>query len=659
MTETPNLGNNARTEKGAARMELAFRESESNYRRLFEAARDGILILEVGTGRITDVNPFLFELLGFSRAEMIGKTVGELSPFRDIEANSIMLGRLQKNGFIRYEDLPLETKDGRKIDVEFVSNVYEAGDKKVIQCNVRDITERKAREKQMARLAAIIECSSDAIVSTTANGIVIGWNRGAEQLYGYSAEEMIGHPVSGLFLPDAYKDYMSAIANVRNGETVRSFDTIRRRKDGVLINVSIGFTPIEARDGEIVGVSKISHDISRIKKLEAQLVEAQKMEVLGQLAGGIAHDFDNILGLIMGYANLITPGLSPECEEREYLVEIQHAAARGAGLTRQLVVFSRRQTVQLVVLDLNDVVNEVEKMLRRLVDEDVQITISLGEKLGRVKADSGYIGQLTMNLVVNARDAMPDGGRLTIATTNVTLNEGDPRLWAEASPGDYVSLSCRDTGTGMTDEVKAHLFEAFFTTKPKGKGTGLGLATCHTIVQQAGGHISVESKVGCGTTFNIYFPRIAQPPDIAVKPPPTGPLPRGTETLLLVEDEPAVRDLACLVLEAQGYHVLRADNGRAGLSVARESADPIALVITDVVMPEMSGKIMVDWLQSRSPHLKVLFTSGYTEEIILGDMATQQNIAFLPKPYNTSTLVRRVRDLLDARAQETLPSTRT
>jgi len=321
---------------------------------------------------------------------------------------------------------------------------------------------------------------------------------------------------------------------------------------------------------------------------------------------------------------------------------------RAAGLTRQLLVFSRRQLVLPVVLDLNDVVKDLSKMLRRLIDENIEMTIVPGKQIGRVKADSGYVGQVLMNLVVNARDAMPNGGKLTIATNNVTLDENYAHAHAGVSPGNYVMLSVSDTGTGMTDEVKAHLFEAFFTTKPKGKGTGLGLATCQTIVQQSGGHISVYSEVGKGTTFKIYFPRVEQPMDISTKPGETSQLPRGTETLLLVEDEPSVRHLTCRILESQGYNVLRANNGQDALHMAREhKGSPIRLVVTDVIMPQMGGKVMAEWLKTTYPDLKILFTSGYTDDAIAQHGVLEPGVAFLPKPYTPAALTRKVREMLD------------
>ncbi len=384
------------------------------------------------------------------------------------------------------------------------------------------------------------------------------------------------------------------------------------------------------------------------RRLEAQFIEAQKMEVIGQLAGGVAHDFNNILAVIMGYSDLMLQDFGPTEPLRKPIEEIRHASERAAGLTRQLLVFSRKQTVQPVVLNLNDVVQDLHRMLRRLVDENIALTLVLGNDTGRIKADAGYIGQVLMNLVVNARDAMPNGGKLSIATSNVTLDETYVRTHAGATAGDYVLLSVSDTGTGLTTEVQARLFEAFFTTKAKGKGTGLGLATCQTIVQQSSGHIGVYSELGKGTTFKVYFPRVEQPLDVAASAVPTGPLPRGTETLLVVEDERSVRHLAREVLVAQGYEVLSAANGQDALQVARaHRGAPIRLVVTDVIMPLMGGKVMAEWLQATYPDLKVLFTSGYTDDAIAQHGVLDPGVAFLPKPYTPASLARKVRATLD------------
>jgi signal transduction histidine kinase len=386
------------------------------------------------------------------------------------------------------------------------------------------------------------------------------------------------------------------------------------------------------------------------KRLEAQFIEAQKMEVVGQLAGGVAHDFNNVLAVIMGYSDLIVQDLGPDHPLQKYVEEIRHASKRAAGLTQQLLIFSRKQTVQAVALDLNEVVESMEKMLRRLIDENVEMTVVCGSQIGQIKADSGYVWQVLMNLVVNARDAMPNGGKLAIETSKVTLDDAYAQAHPGTTPGDYVMLSVRDTGVGMSEEVKARMFEAFFTTKPKGKGTGLGLVTCQTIVRQSGGHIDVSSEVGQGTTFKIYFPRIDEPAHMATKPlAQIGPVRRGTETLLLVEDEPAVRHLAEGVLKGHGYTVLTAPNGQDALRVAREHrGPPIALVVTDVIMPRMGGKVMAEWLKTTYPDLKVLFTSGYTEDAIAHHGVLDEGVEFLPKPYSPASLARKVRELLDA-----------
>jgi signal transduction histidine kinase len=399
----------------------------------------------------------------------------------------------------------------------------------------------------------------------------------------------------------------------------------------------------------------VSHALKEIeerhkhKRLEQQLVEVQKMEVIGQLAAGVAHDFNNILSVIIGYSDLVTPELRPDGPAQNYVEEIRQAAERAAVLTRQLLIFSRKQTVQPKVLDLNEIVNGMDKMLRRLIGENIELNIVLGKQIGRMKADGGQVGQVLMNLVVNARDAMPNGGKLLIETQNATLDENYARIHKDVISGDYVMLAVSDTGTGMTDEVKAHMFEAFFTTKPMGKGTGLGLATCQTIVKQCGGHIGLYSEMGKGTTFKIYFPKVHQRLDLVVPSAQPEALPRGTETVLLVEDDPSVRQLARIVLETQGYHVLQAINGQDALRVAREYTGTIRLVVTDVIMPQMGGKIMSEWLKTAYPSLKVLFTSGYTDEMVIRHGVLELGVTFLQKPYTPATLVRKVREMLDAK----------
>lgn len=387
------------------------------------------------------------------------------------------------------------------------------------------------------------------------------------------------------------------------------------------------------------------------KQFEAQFIEAQKMEAIGHLAAGVAHDFNNILGVIMGYSDIMLMKLNSADPMHNHVAEIRRASERAAGLTLQLLVFGRKQTVQPVMLDLGVVLRDMENMLRRLLDENIELILSPGRETRSILADPGYVGQVLMNLAVNARDAMPNGGRLTIAIHDVLLDAREAAALSAGAlkPGTYVVLSVSDTGTGMTDEVKARLFEAFFTTKPAGKGTGLGLATCHTIVQQSDGHITVESALGQGTTFRIYFPRRDEPlPELTTAASPSA-MPRGSEVLLFVEDDPAVRHLGRDVLKSQGYQVLTAVNGQDGLRVARENQDtPVQMLITDVVMPQMGGKVMAEWMKATYPDLKVLFTSGYTDDAIAHHGVLDAGVEFLAKPYTPAALARKVRELLDA-----------
>ncbi|HEY2330101.1 MAG TPA: response regulator [Verrucomicrobiae bacterium] len=473
------------------------------------------------------------------------------------------------------------------------------------------------------------------------------WNKNFEKVSGYSSEEFARLSPTDVFTGPE-RDYIAGKIKEVFTAGFANAEAFLTARDGTKTPYYFTGHRIELQ-GKVCLIG-MGIDITERRRLEAQFIEAQKMQTIGQLAGGVAHDFNNILGIIMGYSGLMMPELAPGSLPHKCAEEIQEAAERAAALTRQLLIFSRKQNVQPVVLDLNAVVADMDKMLRRLIDEGVELAIDPGKNIGRIRADAGHIGQVLMNLVINARDAMPNGGKLTIATSDVTLEEKYARTYADAAPGNYVMLSVRDTGTGMTDEVKGRLFEAFFTTKPKGKGTGLGLATCQTILKQCGGHIGVESTLGQGATFKIYFPRVDLPLEKDTEFIKKGPLPRGTETLLLVEDESSVRHLACSILEKQGYIVLRANNGQEGLRVANEcKGQPIRLVVTDVIMPQMGGKVMAEWLKSTYPGIKILFTSGYMDDVIAHHGVLEPDVAFLPKPYTPAALTRKVREMLDAK----------
>jgi nitrogen-specific signal transduction histidine kinase/CheY-like chemotaxis protein len=386
--------------------------------------------------------------------------------------------------------------------------------------------------------------------------------------------------------------------------------------------------------------------VTERKHLEEQFRQAQKMEAVGRLAGGVAHDFNNMLTLILGYSDLMLQTLAPASPQFTALGEIKRAAERAAALTRQLLAFSRKQVIAPRVLDVNALVANMDKMLRPLIGEDVELVTALGPGAGPVRADVGQLEQVLVNLAVNARDAMPQGGRLTIATANVELDEACARTHLDVRPGPYLCLTVQDTGCGMDEEVLAHLFEPFFTTKEVGKGTGLGLSTAYAIVRQTGGHIDVTSAPGQGTTFRIYLPRATGPvePDPAAGSP--GEASGAAQTILVVEDEETVRALVGTVLRQHGYTVLEAADAGAALQLGAEHPGPVHLLVTDVVMPRVSGHQLAQRLQALRPGLKVLYLSGHTEDAILRAGVREAEISFLPKPFTPEDLARKVRDVL-------------
>jgi PAS domain S-box-containing protein len=440
--------------------------------------------------------------------------------------------------------------------------VAEAGDFLGYFGSAVDITERREAEEKAGRLAAIIESCEDAIVSKTLDGTIVAWNRGAERIYGYTAEEIVGRPISTLYRPDQIPDYQDVRRRVLRGEQVAAFDTVRRRKDGRLIDVCLSVSPIVVRPGDVVGLSSISHDITKVKRLEQQFQQAQKMEAIGTLAWGVAHDFNNLLTIINGYSEVLIGRLKPDDPMRESLDQIREAGERAASLTRQLLAFSRQQLLEPRVLDLNRVVADTEKMIGRLIEEDIILTSALDPSLKPVRADPGQLQQVLMNLSLNARDAMPHGGRLTIETRGVTVDEAYAELHPGLRLGDYAMLAVSDNRCGMDETTKARIFEPFFTTKGRGKGTGLGLAVVYDVVKQSGGYIEVYSEVGKGTAFKVYLPAVTGPVASEKSFPVLRAMPRGNETVLLAEDEEAVRALALQVLRSCGYVVLEAADGQ-------------------------------------------------------------------------------------------------
>ena len=480
-------------------------------------------------------------------------------------------------------------------------------------------------------------------------------NEAAILHYGYSREEFLGmtiediHAAEDVAMPPATED-ASNVSHV-NTQAVRSR---HRKKDGTIIDVEITSHQLvfDERAAEVVLASDITERKRAEETLHAtgeQLRQAQKMEAVGKLAGGVAHDFNNLLTAISGHSELSLRRLGTDDPLRRNLEGIKSASERAASLTRQLLAFSRKQVLQPKVLDLNDVVVETNKLLRRLIGEDIDLLTVLEPSLGKIKADPGQIGQVLMNLSVNARDAMPRCGKLTIETSNIYIDEEYARRHVSVAPGWYVMLAVSDTGCGMDDATQKRIFEPFFTTKEVGKGTGLGLSTVYGIVKQSGGNIWVYSEEGRGTTFKVYLPRTDKVVEKLEASSSHDDTPCGTETVLLVEDEEIVRDMTHEILRMSGYHVLESSHGSEALDVCEKHPGPIHLMLTDVVMPHMSGRELAERLMPLRPEMRVLYMSGYTDDAIVHHGVLDEGMAFIEKPFTPNALARKVRESLDAR----------
>jgi PAS domain S-box-containing protein len=473
-------------------------------------------------------------------------------------------------------------------------------------------------------------------------------------MLGYTPEEMIRQPLWKFVVEEEEARHLILGKLAGTLPPARSIERTYRRKDGATIPVLIENRLLKDEEGRIIGMRSTIQDITELKRAEEEMAalqeqfrQSQKMEAIGQLAGGIAHDFNNILTIIKGYSQLSLSELKKNDPLRENIEEIQKASERAANLTHQLLAFSRRQIMDVKVLDVNTILRDLDKMLHRIIGEDIELIRLLAEDLGRVKVDPGQIEQVIMNLAVNARDAMPKGGKLTIETANVELDGKYALKHIAVKPGHYVMLSMSDTGMGMKPEVKERIFEPFFTTKEKGKGTGLGLSTVYGIVKQSGGYIWVYSEPGKGTTFKIYLPRVDEPPEAWKEKEVKEEIPGGRETVLIVEDDESVRKMAVLVLEKKGYTVLEAKDGNEALLLCKGRKEPIHLILTDVVMPGMSGRQLVDQLRQVYQDIKALYMSGYTDNAIVHHGVLKKGMNFIQKPFTIDGLASKVRKVLD------------
>ncbi len=516
------------------------------------------------------------------------------------------------------------------------------------------VMDRKRSEESLRRSEQqyrdLVEHATYGIYRSSREGRFESANPALIEMLGYESEdELLG---AGLAM-DVYAELRQRgllIGEHRETERIEGLEVEWKQKDGTPMTVRLSGRAVRNDEGELQCFEMIAEDVTDRRTLEAQLRQSQKMEAVGRLAGGVAHDFNNLLTVIVGESEMALADLPEDAPVREGLDEIRQAADRAAGLTRQLLTFSRRQIIEPTVFSLKDLVRDTDKMLGRLIGEDIELVTRTEPDLGSVEADRGQMEQVVMNLVVNARDAMPKGGKLVIETANVTLDEEYAASHADVKAGDYVALSVSDSGTGMTEKTMAHLFEPFFTTKEKGLGTGLGLATSYGIVKQSGGHIGAYSEVGIGTTMKAYLPRVAAPAGDDAGPE-AAELPRGTETVLLVEDEERVRAVGKRILEGQGYTVLEAADGEKALRLIENHTGSLHLLLTDVVLPKMDGRLLAERVKELLPDVKVLFASGYTEDVVLKHRLLTHEVALLQKPFTMESLLSKVREVLDAGAE--------
>jgi PAS domain S-box-containing protein len=637
------------------KVEQALRASEERYRDLVDFSPMGIFET-TPSGRFLSANAAFASLLGYSSPQEVLALRAEHLYFdtsdrdRVLRERDRLLHAQDPSGRIHAFETRLKRKDGLPVWVRGdVRAVFDAdGQIQRFDVFVVDVTEQRraleALRRSEARYRALMENAKDAIFISDPEGVVHEVNRAAEELQRQPRSEIVGRSVLDFVAREEREAVREKFGQTFSQGGVAGFETIALRGDGTTVPIEVSASRVDVGDTPLVHA--IVRDISEQNALAEQLRLSQKMEAVGQLAGGVAHDFNNLLTAILGYSQLLAADLREHPQQFAAIEEIRKAGERAAGLTRQLLAFSRKQMLEPKVLDLNEIVHRIQEMLSRLIGEDIQIVMNLDPALGSVRADAGQIEQVIMNLAVNARDAMPKGGQLSIETANVDLDDLYGQTHVHVQPGPYVMLAISDTGFGMDEATKQRIFEPFFTTKEKGRGTGLGLSTAYGIVKQSGGYIWVYTEPGEGTTFKIYLPRVLAPAEpLPVAEPMLGSV-GGRETILVVEDERSVRALVRKTLESKGYTVLEAEAGAEAVEIARTL--PVDLVLTDMVLPGIGGSEIAARILEIHPDAKVLYTSGYTDDVIVRRGLIKRGAGFIEKPFTPNALARKVREILDS-----------
>ena len=632
---------------------------ERDLRRLaaiVESSDDAIIAITLH-GIITDWNPGAERMLGYSRTEMIGQPVSRIiPPDRLGEPSRSLLRLVEGNQVVRHETVRVR-KDGKTIHVALTisplrdSNGNVVGDSAIF----RDITDRKLMEETHRRSEAsfrsFVQNAPYGILRTTPDGRIVQANPALVEMLGYSSEqEVVGLQMS----TDVYRnpwDRDEATQWSRRQDSVQGIEVDWKTKSGKTITIRCAANVVKDSEGKVEFLEGFVEDISERRALELQLRQRQKMEAIGQLAGGVAHDFNNLLGVIAGYAELVAEQIDAHSPLQNSVLQIQKAADRASGLTRQLLAFSRQQVLETKILNLNSIVEDMAKMLPRLLGEDIELQVSLDPKPGAVKADQGQIEQVLMNLAVNARDAMPSGGRLLIHTRSARCDAELAVKHPAMVAGDYALLSVQDTGMGMDKQTQAHIFEPFFTTKERGRGTGLGLATVYGFVKQIGGYVWVDSEPGVGTTFEIYLPVAREEAPQASPSATIADSGTGTGTVLLVEDEESLRTLTRSILEQGGYTVIEASNGADAIELATGYCDPIHLLLTDMVMPGMNGRTVAEKVAQLHPGIRVAYMSGYTG--FTTREADKLNGVIIAKPFTRNVLLQKLSEALELEQKST------